>query len=95
MDKLAEGGVQMENSDLAFAEELSLNSSNPGKASGAPCSRTTSYISTVRVKDLEEDHVVHPIPCMRRHGRVNEDVVVEGVAVKSQQDLITPARILC
>lgn len=46
MDKLAEGGVQMETSDLAVAEELSLNSSNPGKASGAP------YISTVRMSRI-------------------------------------------
>lgn len=31
---------------------------------------------------------------MRRHHRVGEDVVVEGVAVEGQQDLIMPASLL-
>lgn len=30
---------------------------------------------------------------MRRHHRVGEDVVVEGVAVEGQQDMIAPASV--
>jgi hypothetical protein len=53
LDKLAEGGVQMEDPDLAIAEELNLDS-NLGLASSAHRSRATSCISTVRVPRIQE-----------------------------------------
>jgi hypothetical protein len=53
LDKLAESGVQVEDPYLAVAEELSLDS-NPGLTSGAPCSRTSSCILTVRVPRIQE-----------------------------------------
>lgn len=34
-------------------------------------------------KDPREDHVVHLAPGLRRHNNFGEDVVIEGVAVKS------------
>jgi hypothetical protein len=43
-----------------------------------PPPRTASYID----RESAEDHVVHSILGLRRHDRIDEDVVVEGIEVR-------------
>ena len=94
LDKLTKSGVQVENPDLAVAEEHGLGN-NLGLSSGSSLlAYVVLRLDREGAEDPGQDSAVHPGPGVRRHHRVGEDMVVEGVAVEGQQDLIAPASVL-
>jgi hypothetical protein len=44
--------------------------------------------------DPIEDHTIRSVPGLHQHDNVSEDVVVEGIAMESQQDLVSPTGLL-
>ena len=84
----------MESPDLAIAEELGLDS-NLGLASNPSLLMDVIlHFDYDGTGYLGQNNVVHPGPSVCRHRRVGEDVVVEGITVEGQQDLIAPASVL-
>jgi hypothetical protein len=97
LDKLAEGGVQMEDPDLAVAEELNLDSNLGLATTGERCpplAGNVLHLDREGVEDPREDNVIYPALGLCRHSHVDEDVGVEDMAVEGRQDLITPASVL-
>lgn len=94
LNNLAKCGIQMVDLDLAVIEELSLNR-NPVLASSAlPLADNVLQLNYEGAKEPGEDHDIHPALGTCLHDNFNEDVVIEGVAMESQQDLVTPACVL-
>lgn len=68
---------------------------NPGLVSVLPAlTNDIMHLDRESVEDLGHDYIINPAPGVRRHGRVGEDVVVEGVTLESKQDPITPMSVL-
>jgi hypothetical protein len=90
LDEGAEAGVESQSLGLSIAQELPLK----GKPRPARVRRVADEVVEVqrdRPQDPGEDDAVETDPRRRLDRGVNKDVVVEGVAAKSEKHQIPPA----
>lgn len=80
LDEGLEGGVEVESTSLASAEELLLNGNLDLTGSATMLANDVLQLNCYRPEDLEEDHTIHLSPGGDSEGCcVDEDVVVQGV----------------